>query len=96
MKDEDNVQHEGNYHHQTIKHLKLVVKELQAESVQFTSQLQHEEREESQAQVVKHLQKNHCVSEAYRLRLFIITVRLLGVSGQICVSPQEQCGHVPT
>lgn len=57
MEDEDDVQHEGNDHHQTVKHLKLVVKELQAVSKQLTGQLHHEEREEGQAQVVKHLQQ---------------------------------------
>lgn len=43
MEDENNVQHEGNYHHQTIEHLKLVLKKLQAVSEQLTSQLYHEE-----------------------------------------------------
>lgn len=58
VEDEDNVQHKRNNHYQTIKHLKLVMKELQAVSKQLTSQLYHEECKKSQAQVVKHLQKN--------------------------------------
>ncbi len=59
MEDEDNVQHEGNHNHETIKHLKLVLKKLQAVSKKLTSQLHHEECENSQAQVVKHLQKTN-------------------------------------
>lgn len=42
MEDKNNVQHKGNYHHQTIKHLKLVLKKLSAVSKHFTSQLHHE------------------------------------------------------
>lgn len=60
MEDEHNVQHEGGHHHQSIKHLKLVLKELQAVSIQLPGQLHHEECEERQAQVVKHLQKHSC------------------------------------
>lgn len=56
MEDENNVQHKGNDDHQTIKHLKLVLKKLQAVSKQLTSQLHHKECEKSQAQIVKYLQ----------------------------------------
>lgn len=56
MEDEDDVQHKGNDHHKTIKDLKLVLKELHAVGIQLSSQLYHEEGEESQAQVVKNLQ----------------------------------------
>lgn len=55
MEDEHNVQDKGNHHHGSIKHLKLVMKELNAVSVELTNQLHHEEWEKSQAQVVEHL-----------------------------------------
>lgn len=45
MEDENNVQHEGNYDHQTIEHLKLVLKKLQAVSKHLTGQLHHEKCE---------------------------------------------------
>lgn len=44
---ENNVQHKGNYHHQTIEHLKSVLEKLHAVSKQFTGQLHHEEGEKS-------------------------------------------------
>lgn len=40
--DQNNVQHKGNYHHHTIKHLKLVVEKLSAVSKHFAGQLHHE------------------------------------------------------
>lgn len=55
MEDEDNVQDERHYHHKTIKHLKFVQEEFQAVCKHLPSQLQHEEGENSQAQVVKNL-----------------------------------------
>lgn len=76
VEDEDDVQHEGNHHHQTVKHLKLVLKEFQAEGVQLTSQFHYEECENSQAQVVKHLQDNGCAGISYYMKVLI-------VSGQI-------------
>lgn len=56
MKDEDDVQHEGDHHHQSINHFKLMLEELQAICKQLPSQLYHEECEQCEAQVVKHLQ----------------------------------------
>lgn len=55
VEDENNVQHKGNDHHQTVEHLKLVLEKLQVVSKQLTSQLYHEESKKSQAQVVKDL-----------------------------------------
>lgn len=53
--DESNVQHKGNDHHQTIKNLKLVVKELMAESKKLSSQLHKEKGNKCQAQIMEHL-----------------------------------------
>lgn len=55
MVDEDNVQDKGHHHHQSVKHLKLVLEELQAKRIQLPNQLHHEESEQGQAEVVKHL-----------------------------------------
>lgn len=55
MEDEDNVQDERHYHHKTIKHLKFVQEEFQLVCKHLPSQFQHEEGENSQAQVVKNL-----------------------------------------
>lgn len=55
VEDEGDVQHEGQHHHEPVKYLKLMLEELQAIRVQFSSQLHHEEREQSEAQVVEHL-----------------------------------------
>lgn len=53
--DDDDVQDKGHQHHQSVKHLKLVLEELQAKREQLRNQLHHEEGEQGQAQVVKHL-----------------------------------------
>lgn len=96
VEDENNVQHKGNYHHQTIEHLKPVLEKLQVVSKQLTSQLHQEECQKSQAQVVKHLPKKKYVSvNQHCINVWIKAVSLFGVSGQICVSPLEQGGHVP-
>lgn len=57
MEEEGNIQHKGNNHHQTIKYLKFVIKKLQAISKKFSSQLHHEKRHKTQAQVMKDLQQ---------------------------------------
>lgn len=57
VEDEDNVQDEGHQYHQSIEHLKLVLKKLQAKCIQLPYQLHHEEGEKGQAQVVEHLLK---------------------------------------
>lgn len=62
VENEDNVQHEGHHHHQTIKHFKHVMEELQAVSKQLPCQLHHEEREKRQAEVMKHLHQQMLVS----------------------------------
>lgn len=57
MEDEDDVQHKGNHHDKTIKHLKFVIEELPAIGEEFPHQLHHEEGQKSQAEVVKNLRK---------------------------------------
>lgn len=56
VKDEDDVHDEGHHHHQAVKHLKLVMQKLQAVREDLPSQLHHEEREQREAEVMKHLQ----------------------------------------
>lgn len=56
VEDEHNVQHEGNDHDQTVKHLKLVLEKLPAVGVEFAEELHHEKGQEGQAEVVKNLQ----------------------------------------
>lgn len=58
-----NVQDEGHNHHQPVKHLKLVMEELQLVSKELPSQLHHEEGEKSQTQVVEHLVKRERTEE---------------------------------
>lgn len=63
VEDEYNVQHKGNHHYQTIKHLKFVLEKLPAIGVKFTEELHHEKGQKSQAEVVKNLQKGkQCTS----------------------------------
>jgi len=62
MEDEDNVQQEGHHHHHTIKHLKLVLKELHLVSKQLPKQFHHKEGEKCQAQVVKYLPHTQLVT----------------------------------
>lgn len=56
--DESNIQHEGNYHHQTIEYLELVIEKLPAVSIKLSNQFHHEKCHKSQAHVMKHLQQS--------------------------------------
>lgn len=56
--DESNIQHKGNYHHQTIKYLEFVIEKLLAVSKQLSDQLHYEKCHKSQAHVMKHLQQS--------------------------------------
>lgn len=58
MKDEGNIQHKGNCHHQTIEYLKLVIEKLLAKSKKLPSQLQQKKYHKTQAQEMKHLQQS--------------------------------------
>lgn len=58
MKDEGNIQHKGNCHHQTIEYLELVIEKLPTISKKLPSQLHHKKCHKSQAQVMKHLQQS--------------------------------------
>lgn len=58
-----NIQDEGHNHYQPVKHLKLVMEELQLVSKELPSQLHHEEGEKSQTQVVEHLVKRERTEE---------------------------------
>lgn len=68
MEEEGNIQHKGHNHHQTVKHLKLVIKKLQAISKKLPSQLHHEERHQSQAQVMKDLQQRIVMEQDENIR----------------------------
>lgn len=57
VEDEDNVQHKGNHHDKTVKHLKFVIEELPAIGVELPHELHHEKGKKSQAQVVENLQR---------------------------------------
>lgn len=52
---EDDVEDEGNDHHDGVQDLKLVVKELQAEDQYFKENLRHEKGQYSKAHIVEHL-----------------------------------------
>lgn len=56
--DVHDIQDERHDHNNPIKHLELVVEKLQLKSVQLKAQLHHEEGEQRQAEVVKHLQND--------------------------------------
>lgn len=57
VEDENNVQHKGNHHYQSIKNLKFVLEKLPAIGEKFTEELHHEKGQKSQAEVVENLQK---------------------------------------
>ena len=51
---EDNVEDEGNHHHNGVQDFKLVVKELQAEDKYLKENLHHKKGQDGKAHVVEH------------------------------------------
>lgn len=57
--DVHDIQDEGHDYNDPIEHLKLVVEKLEPKRVQLKTQLHHEEGEQRQAEVVKHLHNDN-------------------------------------
>lgn len=64
MEQKDDVQNEGDHHHDGVQDFKLVVEELQTEDIQFKENLHHKEGQDGNAHAVEHLERTRWHSES--------------------------------